>query len=93
MSFSQSSCFKALYKKSNDLLLPRSPQDKAFYTKKNQENATFNKIVQSTVEICHLDFLKIATLKPSTSKLLKLIEFFEEIAQSVVKFFSETHLR
>ena len=72
MSFFQNSCFKALYKGNNDQLLSRSTQDKAFYKKikKNKGNAIFNTSAQNTVEICPLDFLKVATFEHFAKKAM-----------------------
>ena len=59
---SQSSCFKALYKRSNHLLLSLSPFYKALYKQKSLENVIFNGIAQSDVKISKRDVLKVSAL-------------------------------
>ena len=90
MRLFQSSCFKA---------------NKTFYKKNNQEDATFNRIVQGTFKICQGDFLKLAVSKKRTALFTELLlqslpqpnyqgnKMFKRTAQSAVKFVSETLAR
>ena len=64
---SQSSAFKALYKRSNLLLLPLSTvQTLCLYKQNSLENTILNGIAQSAVKICQRDLLKVSALECST---------------------------
>ena len=66
VKLSQSSCFKALYKRSNHLLLSLSTLYKALYKQNGLENVIFNGIAQSVVKICQWDLFKVSALKHFT---------------------------
>ena len=63
---SQSSSFKALYNRSNHLLVLLSTLYKALYKQKSLENIIFNGIAQSDVKNCQWDLLKVSALKHFT---------------------------
>ena len=62
--FSQSSCFKAHYKRSNHPLFSFSTLYKSIYKQKN----FFNGIAQSTVKFYQWDLLKVSALKHFTKE-------------------------
>ena len=97
VSFSQISCFKALYKRGEWSAPFTEHPVRSLLHENNLGNAIFYRIAQSTIKICHWNFFEAAALKCSTKKAMasstKSENFFKEITQSVIKFFSKTHLR